>query len=103
MTAAADCQAAVRISHVQASGGGLFAFSIARVTNRASESDLHKAGVGRPTAVPWGMIVTGDSIPRHPSQLYEALLRCRLCVLPHLSRRMSNIKQPIFRHTPAGI
>ena len=30
--------------------------------------------VGRPTAVPWGMIFPGDSIPRHPSQLYEAML-----------------------------
>ena len=30
--------------------------------------------VGRPAAVPWGMIFPGDSIPRHPSQLYEALL-----------------------------
>jgi len=30
--------------------------------------------VGRPTTMPWGMIFPGDSIPRHPSQLYEALL-----------------------------
>ena len=30
--------------------------------------------VGRPTSVPWGMVFPGDSIPRHPSQLYEALL-----------------------------
>ena len=29
---------------------------------------------GRPTSLPWGMIFpgTGDGIPRHPSQLYEA-------------------------------
>jgi phosphatidylglycerol:prolipoprotein diacylglycerol transferase len=29
---------------------------------------------GRPTTLPWGMIFpgTGDGIPRHPSQLYEA-------------------------------
>jgi len=30
--------------------------------------------VGRPTSVPWGVIFPGDSIPRHPSQLYEAFL-----------------------------
>ena len=30
--------------------------------------------VGRPTTLPWGMIFPGDSTPRHPSQLYEALL-----------------------------
>jgi phosphatidylglycerol:prolipoprotein diacylglycerol transferase len=30
--------------------------------------------VGRPTSVPWGIIFPGDLIPRHPSQLYEALL-----------------------------
>jgi phosphatidylglycerol:prolipoprotein diacylglycerol transferase len=30
--------------------------------------------VGRPTLLPWGMIFPGDSIPRHPSQLYEAVL-----------------------------
>lgn len=31
---------------------------------------------GRPTTLPWGVIFpgTGDGIPRHPSQLYEALL-----------------------------
>src|SRR5262249_28287029 len=30
--------------------------------------------VGRPTNVPWGMIFPGDTVPRHPSQLYEAFL-----------------------------
>lgn len=30
--------------------------------------------VGRPTNVPWGIIFPGDRVPRHPSQLYEALL-----------------------------
>lgn len=31
---------------------------------------------GRPTALPWGMVFpgAGDGMPRHPSQLYEALL-----------------------------
>lgn len=30
--------------------------------------------VGRPTGVAWGMVFPGDSVPRHPSQLYEAVL-----------------------------
>ncbi|HEX2973207.1 MAG TPA: prolipoprotein diacylglyceryl transferase [Tepidisphaeraceae bacterium] len=30
--------------------------------------------VGRPTDVPWGVIFPGESIARHPSQLYEAIL-----------------------------
>jgi len=30
--------------------------------------------VGRVTTVPWGVIFPGESIPRHPSQLYEAVL-----------------------------
>jgi phosphatidylglycerol:prolipoprotein diacylglycerol transferase len=30
--------------------------------------------VGRPTTVPWGVIFPGESFPRHPSQLYEAVL-----------------------------
>jgi phosphatidylglycerol---prolipoprotein diacylglyceryl transferase len=30
--------------------------------------------VGRPSNVPWAMIFPGDNIPRHPSQLYEAIL-----------------------------
>jgi len=37
--------------------------------------------VGRPTNVPWGMIFPGDSIPRHPSQIYEALLEGPLLLL----------------------
>jgi phosphatidylglycerol:prolipoprotein diacylglycerol transferase len=30
--------------------------------------------VGRSTALPWGVVFPGDTVPRHPSQLYEALL-----------------------------
>jgi phosphatidylglycerol:prolipoprotein diacylglycerol transferase len=30
--------------------------------------------VGRPSTVPWAMIFPGDSVARHPSQLYEAVL-----------------------------
>lgn len=30
--------------------------------------------VGRPTDLPWGMVFPGHAAPRHPSQLYEALL-----------------------------
>jgi phosphatidylglycerol:prolipoprotein diacylglycerol transferase len=37
--------------------------------------------VGRPTTMRWGMIFPGDSIPRHPSQLYEALLEGPILLL----------------------
>ena len=37
--------------------------------------------VGRPTAVPWGVIFPGDSVARHPSQLYEAVLEGPLLLL----------------------
>jgi phosphatidylglycerol---prolipoprotein diacylglyceryl transferase len=30
--------------------------------------------VGRPSNLPWAMIFPGDTVPRHPSQLYEAIL-----------------------------
>lgn len=30
--------------------------------------------VGRTTALPWGIVFPGDSVARHPSQLYEAVL-----------------------------
>ena len=30
--------------------------------------------VGRPTAAPWGVVFPGEDFPRHPSQIYEALL-----------------------------
>lgn len=30
--------------------------------------------VGRPTDLPWGVIFPGENFPRHPSQLYEAIL-----------------------------
>jgi phosphatidylglycerol:prolipoprotein diacylglycerol transferase len=37
--------------------------------------------VGRPTTLPWGMIFPGDSVARHPSQLYEAFLEGPLLLL----------------------
>ena len=37
--------------------------------------------VGRPTAVPWGVIFPGESVARHPSQLYEAVLEGPLLLL----------------------
>jgi phosphatidylglycerol:prolipoprotein diacylglycerol transferase len=37
--------------------------------------------VGRPTSVPWGMIFPGEDFPRHPSQLYEAILEGPLLML----------------------
>jgi phosphatidylglycerol:prolipoprotein diacylglycerol transferase len=30
--------------------------------------------VGRPTTLPWGMLFPGEPLPRHPSQIYEALV-----------------------------
>jgi phosphatidylglycerol:prolipoprotein diacylglycerol transferase len=38
---------------------------------------------GRPTDLPWGMIFPGaqDNVPRHPSQLYEAILEGLLMAL----------------------
>ncbi|HEV8607594.1 MAG TPA: prolipoprotein diacylglyceryl transferase [Tepidisphaeraceae bacterium] len=30
--------------------------------------------VGRPTNLPWGVIFPGETIPRHPSEIYEAVL-----------------------------
>jgi phosphatidylglycerol:prolipoprotein diacylglycerol transferase len=30
--------------------------------------------VGRPTSLAWGVIFPGEDLPRHPSQIYEALL-----------------------------
>ncbi len=37
--------------------------------------------VGRPTDLPWGVIFPGDTVARHPSQLYEALLEGLLLLL----------------------
>jgi phosphatidylglycerol:prolipoprotein diacylglycerol transferase len=37
--------------------------------------------VGRQTAVSWGMVFPGDTVARHPSQLYEALLEGPLLLL----------------------
>lgn len=39
--------------------------------------------VGRPTSVPWGVVFPGDTLARHPSQLYEAFLEgpCLLALL----------------------
>jgi phosphatidylglycerol:prolipoprotein diacylglycerol transferase len=47
---------------------GLFLVRLANFTN----GELW----GRPTGLPWGMIFPGahDNLPRHPSQLYEAVL-----------------------------
>jgi phosphatidylglycerol:prolipoprotein diacylglycerol transferase len=48
--------------------------------------------VGRVTSVPWGVIFPGDVEPRHPSQLYEALLEgplllLILCIVHRRARR----------------
>lgn len=36
---------------------------------------------GRPTEVPWGVIFPGETIARHPSQLYEAILEGPILLL----------------------
>lgn len=36
---------------------------------------------GPPTHLPWGVIFPGDSVPRHPSQLYEALTSALILAL----------------------
>ena len=37
--------------------------------------------VGRATDLPWGVVFPGDTVPRHPSQLYEAVLEGPLLLL----------------------
>ncbi len=53
---------------------------------------------GRPTDVPWAMVFpTGGPLPRHPSQLYEALLEgLALFVVLGLLIRAGAIKRPGF-------
>jgi phosphatidylglycerol:prolipoprotein diacylglycerol transferase len=64
---------------------GLFFGRIANFTN----AEL----VGRTTDVPWGTVFPGDSVARHPSQLYEALLEGpMLSLLMWLARRTVRLK-----------
>jgi phosphatidylglycerol:prolipoprotein diacylglycerol transferase len=44
---------------------------------------------GKPTDLPWGVVFPGQDVPRHPSQLYEALLEgaVMFVILWPLSRR----------------
>ena len=53
---------------------------------------------GRPTDVPWGMVFpTGGPLPRHPSQLYEALLEgLVLFVALTMLVRRGALKRPGF-------
>ncbi|MCB1783312.1 MAG: prolipoprotein diacylglyceryl transferase [Alphaproteobacteria bacterium] len=54
---------------------------------------------GRVTTVPWGMIFPGQTLPRHPSQIYEALLEGLVLfgVLAIL------IRKPAFKDRPGFI
>lgn len=52
--------------------------------------------VGRTTALPWGVIFPGDTVPRHPSQLYEAILEGPLLLACLWANR------PIFKCAGAG-
>ncbi|MGB7286905.1 MAG: prolipoprotein diacylglyceryl transferase [Salaquimonas sp.] len=55
---------------------------------------------GKPTDLPWGVVfpITGDGIPRHPSQLYEGLLEGLLLffILRILTHKFLKLKQPGF-------
>lgn len=55
---------------------------------------------GKPTDLPWGVVFggTAGTMPRHPSQLYEALLEgvVLFCVLQVLSRRKPVLPQGTF-------
>ena len=55
---------------------------------------------GKPTDLPWGVVFGGaaGTMPRHPSQLYEALLEgiVLFCVLQILSRRKPVMPQGTF-------
>lgn len=55
---------------------------------------------GKPTDLPWGVVFGGaaGNMPRHPSQLYEALLEgvVLFCVLYALSRRKPTLPQGTF-------
>lgn len=53
---------------------------------------------GRPTDLPWGMVFPGGGkVPRHPSQLYEALLEgVVLFLLLYVVRRMGTRARPGF-------
>jgi len=58
--------------------------------------------VGRPTDVPWAMVFPGHSLPRHPSQLYEAFLEgillgtCLLLAWRFWSRRFEGAITSLF-------
>ncbi len=51
---------------------------------------------GRPTDVPWAMIFPGsDGLPRHPSQIYEALLEgLAIFVILNLAARFGALRRP---------
>ncbi|HEY1942407.1 MAG TPA: prolipoprotein diacylglyceryl transferase [Roseiarcus sp.] len=51
---------------------------------------------GRPTDVPWAMIFPGsDGLPRHPSQIYEALLEgLAVFVILNIAARFGALRRP---------
>lgn len=74
------------------SGIGIFLVRVANFINQEL--------FGRPTDMPFGVIfpVTGDGIPRHPSQLYEGLLEglVLFAVLAFLIFRFGRLATPGF-------
>ena len=52
---------------------------------------------GRPTDVPWAMVFPGapDDLPRHPSQIYEALLEgVAVFIFVQIAARMGALRRP---------
>ena len=56
---------------------------------------------GKPCDLPWAVVFSAGDVPRHPSQLYEALLEgvVMFCVLWALSRRLPPRPQGTFLGT----
>jgi phosphatidylglycerol:prolipoprotein diacylglycerol transferase len=71
------------------------AFGLVRVTNFINQELW-----GAPTDMPWGVVFpnAGDSVPRHPSQIYEALLEglVLFLVLRFLTHPLRKLRRPGF-------
>jgi len=71
------------------------ALGLVRVTNFINQELW-----GAPTDMPWGVVFpnAGDSVPRHPSQIYEALLEglVLFLVLRFLTHPLRKLRRPGF-------
>ncbi len=50
--------------------------------------------VGRPSDVPWAVVFPGETVARHPSQLYEAVLEGPLLIALLLAARRAGLAAP---------